>query len=116
MDQIEEKIEPMYSAEIKKEHVLEALQKLKAEGYSQRIDVDPHAGGRTFDLGEAIEDRVVALGAKQPATIERSADLHALHRAEAVDQRSGAFAANGNLSSVRRQPQGSATIALGDGN
>ena len=27
MDQIEEKIEPMYSAEIKKEHVLEALQK-----------------------------------------------------------------------------------------
>ena len=35
MDQIEEKIEPMYSAEIKKEHVLEALQKLKAEGYSQ---------------------------------------------------------------------------------
>ena len=35
MDQIEEKIETFNSAEIKQEHVLEAIQKLKAEGYSQ---------------------------------------------------------------------------------
>lgn len=35
MDQIEEKLEPTYSAEIKKEHVIQVLQKLQAEGYSQ---------------------------------------------------------------------------------
>ena len=54
------------------------------------------------DLDEAIEDRVAAFGAKQPATIERSADLHALHRAETIDQRSGAFATDRHLSSVGR--------------
>ena len=34
MDQIEEKVEATYSAEIKNDHMLEALQKLKAKGYS----------------------------------------------------------------------------------
>ena len=58
----------------------------------------------------------MALGAKQPATIERSANLYALRRAEAIDQCSGAFAADRHLSSVGRQPKRSAAIALGDGN
>ena len=45
-------------------HGPRSMNAIQAEGYSQRIDVDPHAGGWTFDLGEAIEDWGVALGAK----------------------------------------------------